>query len=95
MAFEENTRAAAAREQAPAPDALRALVATLVQETLRTEFDQFLGAGPYERTPERRGRRNGTYPRTLRDPGGGAHARDSAGSGRGVSADAVRQVRAQ
>lgn len=66
MAFDENTRAVSAPEQAPAPDALRALVATLVQETLRTEFDQFLGARPYERTPERRGQRNGTYPRTFK-----------------------------
>lgn len=65
MAFEEKPTVVAGGEQV-APDALRALVATLVQETLRAEFDQFLGAAPYERTPERRGRRNGSYPRTLK-----------------------------
>lgn len=65
MAFDENSRALPASEQAPAPDVLRTLVGTLVQETIRAEFDRFLGARPYERTPERRGLRNGTYPRTL------------------------------
>lgn len=66
MAFDENSRALPASEQAPAPDVLRTLVGTLVQETIRAEFDRFLGARPYERTPERRGLRNGTYPRTLK-----------------------------
>lgn len=66
MAFAENSRALPASEQAPAPDVLRTLVGTLVQETIRAEFDRFLGARPYERTPERRGLRNGSYPRTLK-----------------------------
>lgn len=66
MAFEEKTRALPAGEQAPAPDRLRELVGTLVQETIRAEFDRFLGAAPYERTPARRGQRNGSYPRTLK-----------------------------
>lgn len=70
MAFEEKTRMPLSLEQAgdhaPVPaDALRAMVATLVQETIRTEFDQFIGAAPYERTEERQGRRNGSYPRTF------------------------------
>jgi len=66
MAFAEKGRTPPALEQAPAPDALRTLVATLVHEVLQTEFDQFVGAAPYERTPERRGYRNGSYARTLR-----------------------------
>jgi putative transposase len=67
MTFEEKTRTPVAREQAAAPaDALRAMVATLVQETIRAEFEQHVGAAPYERTPDRRGYRNGSYPRALK-----------------------------
>jgi hypothetical protein len=65
MAFEEKTRVLPARGQAPAPELLRELVNTMVQDALRAEFDRFLGAAPYERTPARRGHRNGSYPRTL------------------------------
>ena len=70
MAFADKSRAPLAGEQAdehapPPEDTLRALVATVVQETLQAEFAQFLGAEPYERTAERRGVRNGSYPRTL------------------------------
>ena len=66
MTFEEKSRTAEPVEQAPPPeDALRALVATLVQDTIRTEFEQFVGAAPYERTADRRGYRNGSYLRTL------------------------------
>lgn len=64
MTFDDKTRVSPALEQAP-DDALRAMVATIVQETLEAEFAQFLGAEPYERTPERRGYRNGSYARTL------------------------------
>jgi hypothetical protein len=53
MASMEKTRMRVAPEQedaaatpAPAPDALRALVATLVQDTIRAEFDRFVGAAP-------------------------------------------------
>lgn len=63
------------RSVAPAPqqagvspvpeDALRAMLQTLVQETLDAEFTRFLGAAPHERTPARRGRRNGTRRRRL------------------------------
>jgi transposase-like protein len=42
------------------------MVGALVQETIRAEFERFLGATPYERTPMRRGYRNGSYARTLR-----------------------------
>jgi len=64
MAFEEKTRVEPAREQAPAPDVVRQMLETLVQETIRAEFERFLGAAPYERTPTRRGHRNGSYART-------------------------------
>lgn len=65
MAFEEKSRPAWAGEQAPAPEVFREMLRTMVQEALRTEFERFLGAAPYERTPSRRGHRNGSYPRTL------------------------------
>lgn len=70
MAFEEKSRITLASEQpgelaAVPADALRTMVATLVQDTIRAEFDQFIGAAPYERSEERQGRRNGTYPRTF------------------------------
>lgn len=64
MTFEEKTGAGRVPEQAP-DDALRAMVATIVQETIHAEFAQFLGAEPYERTTERRGYRNGSYVRAL------------------------------
>jgi putative transposase len=53
------------RPEAP-EDLLRAMVQRLVQETIQTEFDQFIGAGPYQRSGERRGWRNGHKPRTFR-----------------------------
>jgi putative transposase len=40
-------------------DALRAMLQTLIQETLEREFTQFLGAAPFERSAARRGLRNG------------------------------------
>ncbi|MEA3247862.1 MAG: IS256 family transposase [Gemmatimonadota bacterium] len=64
MTLEDKTRVSPALEQAP-DDALRAMVATLVQEAIQAEFAQFMGAEPYERTPERRGYRNGSYVRAL------------------------------
>jgi putative transposase len=64
MTFEEKSGAGRVPEQAP-DDALRAMVATIVQETIHAEFAQFLGAEPYERTTERRGYRNGSYVRAL------------------------------
>jgi putative transposase len=54
-----------ARPEAP-EDLLRAMVQRLVQETIQTEFDQFIGAGPYQRSGERRGWRNGHKPRTFK-----------------------------
>ncbi len=64
MTLNEKLGVGPAVEQAP-DDALRAMVATLVQETIQAEFAQFLGAEPYERTAERRGYRNGSYVRAL------------------------------
>jgi putative transposase len=64
MAFEMKGTSAAASEQAP-PDLMRAMLAQMVQCALQAEFDRFLGAGPWERTQERRGLRNGSKPRRL------------------------------
>jgi transposase-like protein len=47
-------------------DALRRLVEHLVQRVLEEEMTALLGAGPHERTPERRGYRNGHSPRALK-----------------------------
>lgn len=66
MASEENTRPPLRMEQAPAPDLLRGLLGTLVQETIQAEFERFLGAAPYQRTPARRGHRNGRYARAWK-----------------------------
>ena len=49
---------------APA-DALRTMLSTLIQETIEREFTQFVGAKPFERTPERRDVRNGSRRRQF------------------------------
>lgn len=46
-------------------DAVRAMLQTLVQQTLEAEFTRFLGAAPHERTAARRGWRNGARRRRL------------------------------
>lgn len=66
MAFEDKSRPAPGLEQAPPPDLLRTWLETLVQGMIRAEFDRFVGAAPYERTPARQGHRNGSYPRQLK-----------------------------
>jgi putative transposase len=69
MTFHSNANLphSAGQGRAEAPeDLLRAMVQRLVQETLQAEFDQFIGAGPFERGPDRRGWRNGYKPRTLK-----------------------------
>lgn len=48
-------------EYAPAAEVLRQMVGTLVKDTIRGEFERFLGAARDERTPARRGHRNGSY----------------------------------
>jgi transposase-like protein len=47
-------------------DVMRAMLQRLVQETIQSEFDRFVGATPYERSGQRRGWRNGYKPRTLK-----------------------------
>ena len=47
-------------------DFLRGLVERVVQQVLEAEMTNFLGAGVYERSGERRGWRNGYKPRTLK-----------------------------
>src|SRR5215210_6752644 len=50
-----------AREEGP-----RLLLAALARAAMGAEVAAHLGAGPHERSEQRRGRRNGTKPRTLR-----------------------------
>ena len=66
MAYEDKTGGLSVGEQGPSPDLLREMLGKLVQETIRSEFDRFIGAARYERTPARRGHRNGNYTRTLK-----------------------------
>jgi transposase-like protein len=47
-------------------DALPELIRILVDEAMRLERDHYLGAGPYERSPERRGHANGYKPKTVK-----------------------------
>ena len=46
--------------------ALAAMIQTCVRGVIEEELAQYIGAAPYERTPARRGRRNGTKPRTMK-----------------------------
>lgn len=67
MAQHDPTRLAAVTQAAllDEPDFLRDLVQQVVQTMLEAEMEAHLGAGRYERTPDRRGYRNGYKPRTL------------------------------
>jgi len=47
-------------------DFLRGLVQENLQKVIETEFNEFVGAGHYERTEERSGYRNGSYTRKLK-----------------------------
>jgi putative transposase len=64
MAFEMKGTSAAPGEQAP-PDLVRAMLAQVMQAAIQAEFDRFIGAGPWQRTGERRGWRNGSKGRRL------------------------------
>lgn len=48
------------------PELLKEMVSRMVQAVLEEEVERFVGARSYERTPQRRGQRNGTKPRTMR-----------------------------
>lgn len=45
---------------------LTGIVHGCLQELIKSEFDRFINAQPHERSPERRGVRNGSYTRTLK-----------------------------
>ena len=47
-------------------DGMAQAMQTLVNEAMKLERSQVLGARPYERTPERRGYANGFKPKTVR-----------------------------
>lgn len=64
MAFEMKATNAGVNEQAP-PDLLRAMLGQMMQAAIQAEFDRFMGAGPWQRTGERRGWRNGSKRRRL------------------------------
>jgi len=46
-------------------DGVKELIRAALQEVLKVEMDDTLGAGPYERNSERRGHRSGYYERSL------------------------------
>jgi putative transposase len=48
------------------PDFLKTLVKSAIQKALDTQFKEFIGADPYERTAGRRAVRNGSYQRQLK-----------------------------
>jgi transposase-like protein len=47
-------------------EALPELIRVLINEAMRLERDQYLGARPYERSPERKGYANGYKPKTVK-----------------------------
>jgi len=48
------------------PDFLQNILQSALQKVLQAEFEDFIGASPYERSPERQGFRNGSYQRQLK-----------------------------
>lgn len=48
------------------PDFLKTMIQSAIQKALDTQFMEFIGASPYERSPARRSVRNGSYPRQLK-----------------------------
>ena len=46
-------------------DALPELIRIMINTAMKIEREKHLGAGPYERTPERRGRGNGFKPKSV------------------------------
>jgi putative transposase len=53
-------------ERASSEDPLRAMMQELVQAAIEQEFERHIGAGPWQRSPERRGWRNGNKGRRLK-----------------------------
>jgi len=47
-------------------ETLPELIRILINEAMRLEREQHLGAGPYERSPERKGHANGYKPKTVK-----------------------------
>jgi putative transposase len=48
------------------PNILHKIVERVLQELLKAQMTEHIGAAPYERSVTRKGRRNGCKPRTLR-----------------------------
>ena len=48
------------------PDFLREIVSGVIQKLINGEMEEHLSAGYYEHTDDRKGYRNGSYPRTLK-----------------------------
>lgn len=70
MTMEEAIQAILASE---ADNPLRMMLEFMVQSVLEWEMTEHVGAGPYERTEERKGYRNGYKPRTLTTAVGDLH----------------------
>lgn len=67
MALDPKDRTTPQLTQAlPGQEVLRPMLQELVQAALEEEFNQFIGAGPWRRSEQRRGWRNGSKPRQWR-----------------------------
>ena len=62
----KNTVAVEPLQAGGGEDLLQSLLGQLVQEAIEREFEKHIGAGRWERSPERRGWRNGSKKRRLR-----------------------------
>ena len=77
------------------PDLLRTLVQQVVQQLIDAEFQQRVGAAPYERTETRRDVRNGSRPRRFTTRRRDDRPPHPARSARRVPAIALRPLPAQ
>jgi hypothetical protein len=59
-------------------DRIRVATETLYQELIDAEAAAFIGAAPFERSPDRVAQRNGTRPRTLTTTAGDLELRSTA-----------------
>lgn len=62
----ENTAAFDPTQAGGGEDLLRTLLGQMVQEAIQLEFEKYIGAERWERTPERKGWRNGSKKRELK-----------------------------